>query len=91
MSFTNKLKPDPAAAGDHTTFKRDPATGRITHYETWTTNKKNPSGFDTQRRYHGTGEPHFNKATRVDVSSPHVHDKQTPGGVRPPLPWEIPR
>jgi hypothetical protein len=30
-----KLKPDPAAPGPHTTFKRDPQTGRVTSHAEW--------------------------------------------------------
>ena len=85
----NKLKPDPNAQGDHTTFKRNPKTGEITNYETWKTNPKNPTGFDSVQRYDGIGEPHFNKVTKERLI-PHVHDKAVPGGVRSPIPWEIP-
>ncbi|QAA31078.1 DNRLRE domain-containing protein [Clostridium manihotivorum] len=86
----NKLKPDPSAQGDHTTFKRNPDTGEITNYETWRPNPKNPTGFDSAKRYDGTGSPHKNPVTGEELM-PHVHDKTVPGGVRSPIPWEIPR
>jgi RHS repeat-associated protein len=46
---SNRLKPDPNATGDHTTFGRD-ANDNVTAYETWTPNPKNPTGFDTVKR-----------------------------------------
>jgi len=33
----------------------------------------------------------YNKATGTDVDTPHVHDPEAPGGVRPPYDWEIPK
>ena len=36
----NHLQPNPNAGGAHTTFRRDSATGRITHYETMGTESK---------------------------------------------------
>ena len=85
----NKLRPDPNAYGDHTTFKRDPNTGEITNYGTWKSNPKNPTGFDSEKRYDRIGESHFNKVTREKLL-PHVHDKTAPGGIRNPIPWEVP-
>ncbi|KAA8995774.1 hypothetical protein F4V43_19200 [Paenibacillus spiritus] len=88
----NKLKPDPEATGDHSVLNRDPKTGEVKNYETFKqqTNPKNPNPWETEKRYDGTGDGHFNKATKQDVPNPHVHDPSTPGGVRPPEPWEIP-
>ena len=86
----NKLKPNIDAKGDHTTFKRNPETGEVTNYEIWKANPQNPkTGSDSQKRYDGTGKPHFNKVTK-ETLIPHVHDKTAPGGVRGPIPWEIP-
>ena len=85
----NNLKPNPNAQGAHSTFKRDPKTGKITNYKTWKPNPRNPKGFDEVKGYDGVGEPHFNKFTKRDYM-PHIHDKTTPGGVREPQPWEIP-
>ena len=71
----NKLKPDAEATGPHTTFKRDPNTGKITNYETWgKTDPRNPNPFESKIRFDGTGKPHFNKVTGEKLL-PHVHDK----------------
>ena len=88
----NKLQPNPDATGPHTTFKSDPRTGQITGYETYTpqTNPQNPNPWQSQGRFDLQGKPHFNKATGQYVPTPHVHDPQVPGGVRPALPGEIP-
>jgi len=86
----NKLKPDAEATGPHTTFKRDPNTGKITNYETWgKTDPRNPNPFESKIRFDGTGKPHFNKVTGEKLL-PHVHDKTILGGVREPFLWEIP-
>ena len=85
----NKLKPDPNAQGDHSTFKRDPVTGEITSHETWTANPMNPTGFDGDLRLDTTGSPHMNPITGEQLM-PHVHDKAAPGGVRAPISWEVP-
>ena len=77
----NKLKPDPDAKGPHTTFKRDPATGKITNYATYEPNPLNPTGFDEVLRFDGVGHAHGG------IPVPHVH---TPHGVRAALPQEIP-
>jgi len=87
----NRLKPDPAAEGAHSTFKRDPQTGKVTGQAEWQPNPRNPSGFDQAKRVDVTGDPHFNKATRQDVPTPHVHEKGVPGGVRPARPDEVPQ
>jgi hypothetical protein len=87
----NGLKPDPAAEGAHSTFKRDPTTGKVTGHAEWQPNPRNPSGFDQAKRVDVTGDPHFNKATRQDVPTPHVHEKGAPGGVRPARPDEVPQ
>lgn len=45
------------------------------------------------KRYDGnTIHPHqyYNKATKKDIPTPHVHDSSAPGGIRIPEPWEIP-
>lgn len=42
-------------------------------------------------RYDGRGPGHFNRSTGVDVPTPHMHDRSTPGGVRPVEPPETPR
>ena len=83
----------PEPSGPHSTFRRDPQTGKVTHYETKQpqTNPQNPNPWETVKRYDGTGKPHFNKSTQRYVPTPHVHDPSTPGEVRPATPDEIPR
>jgi len=90
---SNKLEPHPDAQGPHTTFRRDPQTGQVAHYETWQpqTNPRNPNQWTSVKRFDRSGGSHFNKSTGQDVPTPHVHDPTTPGGVRPPDPNEIPR
>ncbi|OMH21551.1 hypothetical protein AC231_13875 [Clostridium pasteurianum] len=46
--------------------------------------------FESEKRYDGIGEPHFNKVTKERML-PHVHDKTAPGDIRKPIPWEIPK
>jgi hypothetical protein len=89
---TNRLEPNLDASGPHTTFKRDPVTGKIMGYETYTpqTNHQNPNPWQSQGRFDLQGLPHFNKATGEYVPTPHVHDPTVPGGVRPAIPGEIP-
>ncbi|KLU63529.1 tRNA(Glu)-specific nuclease WapA precursor [Peptococcaceae bacterium CEB3] len=85
-----KLGTDTDAIGPHSTFKRDPNTGEITNYRTWESNPRNPSGYDEVFGYDGIGRQEFNKVTREWVETPHSHDPETPGGVRPALPEEMP-
>jgi hypothetical protein len=89
----NKLQPDPSAVGDHTTFARDPSSGRVTKYQTWHQNSRNPVGFDPGLRYDGNplGAPHYNKQTGERIETPHVSGPDVPGGVRRPYPNEMPR
>ena len=87
----NKLKPDSKAEGAHTTFARDPATGKITHYATYEPNPLNPSGFDEVLRFDGVGASHINKVSKVDIPTPHIHSKSILGGVGVPEPWQLPR
>lgn len=89
-SNRNILRPDPNAEGAHTTFKVD-ESGNIRNYETYTTNPRNPTGFDTVKRVDFVGKPHTNKATGERIPVPHVVAKDIPGGVRPALPGEIPQ
>ena len=86
----NNLSPDPFASGAHTTFRKDPVTGKITNYQTWNPNPRNPSGFDAGVRFDARGKPHYNTRIGENIDTPHVHDKSTPGGVRPAHPWEVP-
>jgi hypothetical protein len=86
-----RLGPDLSAQGPHSTFKRDPTTGRVTGHAEWRPNSRNPHGYDQVKRVDVAGEAHFNKATQQDIHSPHVHEKGIPGGVRPARSDEIPR
>ena len=88
----NNLKPDPRAYGKpHSTFKKDPVTGKTTNYETYAVNENVPkTGLVREKRYDGTGGTHMNKVTKQYVDTPHVHDKNTPGDIRKPDPDEIP-
>jgi hypothetical protein len=79
--------------GAHTIFRRDPVTGKITHYETKIpqTNPRNPNPWQVEKRVDIVGDPQYNKVLKQDVPTPHVHDPATPGGVRPALPSELPK
>lgn len=54
-------------------------------------NNQNPSGFQEVKGYDGVGKSHMNPVTGVKVPTPHVHTKATPGKVRPPKKWEMPK
>lgn len=89
----NKLEPDENASGDHTVFDRDD-NGNIYKYETYEktrTGHNNPTKrFDGGKRDGSPGQPHTNKQTKEDVPTPHVQGKNTPGGVRPAEPNDLP-
>ena len=87
-SRMNRLKPDATATGPHTVFKRD-ANGNITRYETYSENPQNPTGFDKVKNVDMTGEAHFNKVTKENVSTPHTQARDIPGGVRSATPDEL--
>ena len=63
----NKLRPDPSATGEHSTFLRDPQTGRVNKYTTWESNPRHPDGFNEGTMFHGTGRQHHNKVTGLVV------------------------
>ena len=86
-----RLKPNMEAEGPHTSFKTDGA-GKVTKYETYRpqTNPRNPSPWESVQRFDKTGDEHYNKVTKEYVPTPHMHDPQTPGGIRPATPEEIP-
>lgn len=79
--------------GPYTSFKIDPQTGLVRNYETSVlqTNPRNPNPFKFDKNFDGMGEAHFNKATKLYVPTPHVHDPLVPGGIRTLLPDELPR
>lgn len=88
----NRFKPHPNATGAHTVTRRDPNTGEITHYETYKpqTNSQNPNPWESEKRYDGQGRGHTNKPLGKKIETPHIHDPNYPGGVRPPADWEVP-
>ncbi len=87
----NKIRPNENATESHVVYQKDPVTGEITHYKYYEWNSLNPSHFDEKFGYDRTGASHTNKVTKEDVQTPHVHDPDTPGGVRKPSIEDIPR
>ena len=87
----NKAQPHPDAEGPHTTWKKDPQTGKITRHETYNPNPRNPTGFDKVQSTDLKGAPHVNKKTGEAIPTPHTQGKNIPGGVRAATPDEIPR
>ena len=58
------------------------------------TNPRNPNTWETVKRYDGPrsgDDSHYNKVLKQEIELPHVHDPSCPGGIRPPLLWEIPK
>ncbi len=89
QSRGGNMQPDPAAEGSHSTFRVDPTTGRVKKWQDWHPNPQDPSGkqpFKGGKRYDGQGPPDYNKTTGERVPTPHVHDPDAPGGVRPGSP-----
>ncbi|MCB1177394.1 MAG: hypothetical protein KDK36_07435 [Leptospiraceae bacterium] len=89
MPRINKLKPNPEAEGDHTSFIEN-FFGKIIRYATYIKNIFNPSGFDEIKRVDLIGQNHYNKATGDFVGTPHVHEKNIPGEIRKANEDEIP-
>ncbi|HEY5958768.1 MAG TPA: RHS repeat-associated core domain-containing protein, partial [Polyangiaceae bacterium] len=82
-----KLRPDTAAEGPHSTFKRN-ADGKVTGHAEWTPNSRNPIRFDQAKRVDTQyASPHTDRG----VPTPHTHGKNIPGGVRPATPDELPK
>ena len=89
----NHLKLNPDAEGPHSTFKTD-AQGRVTGHAEWQPNPRNPAGMDQVKRVdtqYANPHTHHNNVTKEQVPTPHVHEKSTPGEVRPARPDELPR
>jgi hypothetical protein len=88
-----RLMPVLSATGAHSTFERDPCTGRVTHYAEWRPqpNPQNPDSWERVKEYHGTGKSHYNKKLNQDIPTPHVWDPYTLGEVRPPTSDETPQ
>jgi len=86
--------PDENAKGAHTVIKRHKETGKITNYVTYEPNPNNPSGFqEIQRTDTGAVTPHedYNKKTKENIPTPHIHGKDILGGVRPANDNELPK
>ncbi|WP_138107492.1 hypothetical protein [Candidatus Rhabdochlamydia sp. T3358] len=94
---SERLKPDPDTKGvvAHSVFRRHPKTGQVIKYETFKpqTNPRDPAPYESVKRYDGPGSggPHYNDFLDKYIDTPHVHDPACPGGIRPALPWEIPK
>ncbi len=91
----HRFVPDPRATGAHTTFRRDPLTQRVTHYETFRpqTNAFNPNPWESMKRYDGNlyhPHEHYNKVTQQYIATPHIHDSFILGEIRKPELWEMP-
>jgi hypothetical protein len=84
---TNKLLPNTAAGGDHSTFKID-KSGKITGTATFETNTKNPTGFQLKKRVDVTGSAHYDKQTGKLIETPHVHEGDS---TRPAEPSDLPQ
>ena len=84
--------PKEGAPGKHTVYRIDPETGEITRYEEFKpqTNPNDPKPWESVKRYDRDGNGHYNKETGQDVPNPHVHDPTAAGGLREPMPNEIP-
>ena len=78
----NHQKPDPKATGDHSTFRRDSVTGKVTNAATYRFNPQNPTGYDEVYRIDFVGGGHKNSITNLKVPTPHIHAKKLiPGKV----------
>ena len=96
QSSRNRFSPDSNATGAHSVFRRDPMTGKVSHYETFRsqTNHYDPKPWESIKRFDGYGgleSRHYNKIQQKYIETPHVHDPLYEGGVRYPEIWEIPR
>jgi RHS repeat-associated protein len=88
-----KLKPDPGAQGPHSTFKRDPQTGRVTGHAEWDAAGNPVKRTDVTGAAHGpVGTPHTHEYGPPNVNP--ATGRSYPGNevrVRPATPEEIPR
>lgn len=89
----NHLKPNAQAEGAHSVFRRDPVTGKVSHYETFRPqiNPYDPKPWESIMRFDAFGKQHLNKFYDQWIGTPHVHDPYYPGGIRPSHPWEMPK
>lgn len=68
----------------------------VTHYETFRpqTNPLDPKPWESVKRFDGIGgvdDRHYNKFLKQYIETPHIHDPLSPGGIRYPELWEIPK
>ena len=94
LAMDLNVKPDENAKGDHTVIRRHGETDEIIKYETFQvqTNPRNPKLWQSVKRYDGpSGDEHMNKVLGKFIQAPHIHDPYCPGGIRPAMPWEIPK
>ncbi len=84
---------NPAATGAHSVWSRNGTTGSISGYQSFypNTNPRYPNPFAPGVRCDVSGKPDYNKITKQYVPTPHMHDSDAPGGVRPADPTEIPK
>jgi RHS repeat-associated protein len=90
LRLPNKLAPAPGATGPHTTFRRDPFTGRISNYETYNVNPRT-SEFVPVLRFRGDGRDHGGQPPPLILGPrPGSGPGAMPVVPRSPLPWELP-
>ena len=89
----NRFVADANATGAHSVFRRDPMTGKVTHYETYRpqTNPFNPNPWESIKRFDAMGKSHRNKILKQDILTPYIHESSYPGNVRYPQLWEVPQ
>ena len=87
----NKLTPIEGAYEEHSTFRRDPDTGKVTNYETYDKNPKT-GALGSKKRFRGEGKTHG------DIEPPLVLERPAgkgpgsrPNVPRKPKPDEIPK
>jgi hypothetical protein len=89
----NKLKPDPAATGAHTTFKTDPVTGEVTGHATWDANAMPVQRTDIVGKDHGgvpTPHTHVNDPPQTNPNTGQTFPGKEKT-VRPATPNEVPK
>lgn len=79
VSWANRCTPQKLRA--HEALQSQPNT---MHLAPWVSIKR----VDTQ---YTEPHKHFNKSTKTDIFTPHVHESSTPGGARSARPEELPQ
>lgn len=83
----NHLAPHPDAEGPHTSFRRNPETNRIEHYQTF--DSEGTAGGN--KRFRGTGRPHGGVDPPLVLEPKPGHPGRRPNRARPAKPEERPR